>query len=133
MYGSIIEAIHAFSDDPEVRCIVVTGEGVGFCTWGDVREGSGRRSAGSQPNLGERAENLARNAELVVVLHEAPRVTIAAVNGAADIATQIAEGNPIAMGTLRGDFWFLTLGGNARVIPRKNTRICREGHPFRSR
>ena len=101
MYGSTIEAIHAFSDDPEIRCIVVTGEGVGFCAGGDVREGSGRRSAGSHPNLGERAENLARNAELVVVLHEAPKVTIAAVNGAADIAAQIAERNPIAIGTLR--------------------------------
>ena len=67
-----------------------------------MREGSGRRSAGSHPNLGERAENLARNAELVVVLHEAPKVTIAAVNGAADIAAQIAERNPIAIqGTIR--------------------------------
>jgi len=83
MYGPIIEAIHAFSDDPEVGCIVVTGEGVGFCAGGDVREGSGRRSDGSRPSLDERAENLARNAELVVALHEAPIVTIAAVNGAA--------------------------------------------------
>ena len=83
MYAPMIAAIESFAADPAVGCVVVTGEGVGFCSGGDVRDGSGRRADGAKPTLEERAAALAANARLSVVLHEAPIVTIAAVNGPA--------------------------------------------------
>jgi 2-(1,2-epoxy-1,2-dihydrophenyl)acetyl-CoA isomerase len=48
-----------------------------------VRDGSGRRADGSKPTRDERIAHLSANARLSVVLHEAPIVTIAAVNGPA--------------------------------------------------
>jgi 2-(1,2-epoxy-1,2-dihydrophenyl)acetyl-CoA isomerase len=83
MYSPMIAAIEQFAADPSVGCVVVTGEGSAFCAGGDVRDGSGRRPDGSRPTREERIAHLTANARLSVVLHEAPIVTIAAVNGAA--------------------------------------------------
>ena len=83
MYAPMIAAIDSFASDPAVGCVVVTGEGSGFCSGGDVRDGSGRRSDGTKPTLDERAASLSANARLSLVLRETPIVTIAAVNGPA--------------------------------------------------
>lgn len=83
MHGPIARAISGWVDDPDVGCIVVTGEGSAFCAGGDVRVGSGRRTDGATPTLEERAAFLTSCAQLSVLLHEAPIVTIAAVNGPA--------------------------------------------------
>jgi 2-(1,2-epoxy-1,2-dihydrophenyl)acetyl-CoA isomerase len=84
MYAPMIEAVQAFAEDPEVGCVVVTGAGTAFCAGGDVRDGSGRKRAdGTKPSEDERAAFLAGNAQLAVVLREAPIITIAAVNGPA--------------------------------------------------
>lgn len=83
MYAPMIGAIEACAADPAVGCIVITGEGSAFCSGGDVRDGSGRRADGTKPTPDERAASLTANARLSVVLHEAPIITIAAVNGPA--------------------------------------------------
>jgi 2-(1,2-epoxy-1,2-dihydrophenyl)acetyl-CoA isomerase len=84
MYEPMIRAIESFAADPEVGCVVVTGEGSAFCAGGDVREGSGRRREdGSKPSDEERAAFLAGNARVCVLLREAPIITMAAVNGPA--------------------------------------------------
>ena len=83
MYAPMMAAIEASADDPSVGCVVVTGEGSAFCAGGDVRDGSGRRPDGSRPTREERIAHLVANSRLSVLLHEAPIVTIAAVNGAA--------------------------------------------------
>ena len=83
MYGAMIAAVESFAADPDVGCVVVTGEGSAFCAGGDVRDGSGRRPDGSRPTPEERVANLTANGRLSVVLHEAPILTIAALNGAA--------------------------------------------------
>jgi 2-(1,2-epoxy-1,2-dihydrophenyl)acetyl-CoA isomerase len=83
MYAPMMAAIEASVADPAVGCVVVTGEGSAFCAGGDVREGSGRRPDGSRPTREERIAHLAANSQLSVLLHEAPIITIAAVNGAA--------------------------------------------------
>ena len=83
MYAPIIEAIEAFAEAPDVGCVVLTGVGTAFCSGGDVRDGSGRRTDGTRPSDAERAANLAANGRLSVVLREAPIVTIAAMNGPA--------------------------------------------------
>jgi 2-(1,2-epoxy-1,2-dihydrophenyl)acetyl-CoA isomerase len=83
MYDPVISAVEAFAVAPDVGCVVVTGAGDAFCAGGDVRDGSGRRTDGTKPTDEERASNLARNSRITVVLHEAPIITIAAVNGPA--------------------------------------------------
>jgi 2-(1,2-epoxy-1,2-dihydrophenyl)acetyl-CoA isomerase len=83
MYAPMLDAIERFVDDADVGCIVVTGEGPAFCAGGDVREGSGRRPDGSPPERDERIANLVANSRVSVLLHEAPIITIAAVNGPA--------------------------------------------------
>jgi 2-(1,2-epoxy-1,2-dihydrophenyl)acetyl-CoA isomerase len=83
MYAPIIAAVEEFAAAPDVGCVVVTGAGSAFCAGGDVRDGSGRRSDGTKPTPEERAAALAANSRITVVLHEAPIVTIAAVNGPA--------------------------------------------------
>ncbi len=83
MYAPMIAAVEAFAADPGVGCVVVTGAGSAFCAGGDVRRGSGRTTDGTTPPADVRAANLAANSRITVVLHEAPIVTIAAVNGPA--------------------------------------------------
>ena len=83
MYAPMIAAIEAFAESADVGCVVVTGQGSAFCAGGDVRDGSGGRADGSRPSRDERIARLATNSRLSVLLHEAPIVTIAAVNGAA--------------------------------------------------
>lgn len=83
MFAPMISAIEDFAADPDIGCVVVTGDGSAFCAGGDIREGSGRRPDGTRVSREERISNLAANARLSVLLHEAPIVTIAAVNGAA--------------------------------------------------
>lgn len=83
MYAPIISAIEEFAASSEVGCIVVTGHGSAFCAGGDVREGSGRRPDGTRATPEERVANLTANGRVSVLLHEAPIVTIAAVNGPA--------------------------------------------------
>lgn len=83
MHGPITQAVHAWVNDPGVGCVVLTGEGSAFCAGGDVRVGSGRRSDGTKPTFDERAAFLTSCAQLSVLLHEAPIITMAAVNGPA--------------------------------------------------
>jgi 2-(1,2-epoxy-1,2-dihydrophenyl)acetyl-CoA isomerase len=83
MYAPMISAVKSFAADPEVGCVVVTGEGSGFCSGGDVRDGSGKRTDGTRATTEERVALLEANSQLSVLLHEAPIVTIAAVNGPA--------------------------------------------------
>ncbi len=89
MYAPMIAAVEEFAADPTVGCVVVTGAGSAFCAGGDVRDGSGRGAATPE----ERANLLAANSRITVVLHEAPIVTIAAVNGPA-----VGAGLAIALG-----------------------------------
>ena len=83
MYAPIISAIEEFAADPEVGCVVVTGEGSAFCAGGDVRDAPSRQPDGSRPTREQRIAALTANSRVSVLLHEAPIVTIAAVNGPA--------------------------------------------------
>lgn len=83
MYAPMIGGVDALAADPGVGALVLTGAGTAFCAGGDVRDGSGRGAHGHRPTPAERAANLAANSRITVVLHEAPIITIAAVNGPA--------------------------------------------------
>lgn len=65
--------------NPDVGCIVVTGAGRAFCAGGDVSAMEGR--AAVETTLEQRVDGQRAGHELSRLLHDMPKVTIAAVNG----------------------------------------------------
>ena len=75
------DAVTRASSDPEVRVVIVTGAGRGFCSGGDVKAMSERKESGAGRPL---MEKVAPGRDLTVqALRETPKPVIAAVNGAA--------------------------------------------------
>lgn len=75
------DAVTRASEDPDVRVIIVTGAGKGFCSGGDVKAMSERKESGSgRPVMEKVAPGRDRT---VLALRDAPKPVIAAVNGAA--------------------------------------------------
>jgi 2-(1,2-epoxy-1,2-dihydrophenyl)acetyl-CoA isomerase len=75
--GGLTRAI----DDPEVRAIVITGAGKGFCAGGDVKAMQDANQAGRARPLGERVAP--SRDRTVLLMRESPKPILAAVNGAA--------------------------------------------------
>lgn len=74
----LADRIHDAYDDPAVRCVVVTGNGRGFCSGGDVREMDGR-----DPTHLEWKIHLAIFQNTVHLLRNGPKPTVASINGPA--------------------------------------------------
>lgn len=85
MVAGLFEELGRASHDADVRCVVVSGAGRGFCSGGDVsrmrerNEGAG----GSELTVEQRMAALRRSEEVSLMLHEMPKPTVAALNGAA--------------------------------------------------
>ena len=75
-----IAALKQWGRDPEIGAIVVTGAGRAFCAGGDV---SAMAQEGGAKTLEQRVDGLRDAQELSWLLYHLPKVTIAAVNGAA--------------------------------------------------
>src|SRR5205823_9580333 len=58
MRNRLIEVVEEVGADPELRCLVITGAGEGFCTGADIR-GASQRQGGS--GSGERTAGAARD------------------------------------------------------------------------
>ena len=79
MMEGLVPVIEGLAEDKDVRCVVVTGAGRGFCAGGDI---AGMASGETIPN--ERpVPRLRRLEETSRLLHEMPKPTIAMVNGPA--------------------------------------------------
>ena len=78
LIGGVLACLEQASADDAIRAVVLTGAGRGFCAGGDL--GAMGEFAGPRTEEASRAElrRLHRTTEL---LHEMPKVTIAAVNG----------------------------------------------------
>ena len=75
------DAVTRASEDADVRVIVVTGAGKGFCAGGDVKAMNERREKGADRPLMEKVAP--GRDRTVLALRDAPKPVIAAVNGAA--------------------------------------------------
>lgn len=85
MYRVVPEVLARFIEDDDVRCVLMTGAGTAFCSGGDVRGGTRQRSEprAEKATVVDMATSLARDARMVVLLHDSPKVTIAALPGPA--------------------------------------------------
>lgn len=77
---AVRDALASAAGDAEVRCVVVTGAGKGFCAGADVREWADLAGADAE-EVGRRWELNAH--ALMQELHGLPKPTVALINGAA--------------------------------------------------
>lgn len=76
----LYDAVTKAAADPDVRVVVITGAGRGFCSGGDVKSMSEREQAGSPPPA-EPAMPI--RDRVILAMRDCPKPVIAAVNGAA--------------------------------------------------
>ena len=82
MSRELHEAFDRADADDEVRVVVLTGAGRGFCAGGDIKAmAEGRECA--ETGLEDKAHGLRSKMEVSRLLHEIPKPTIAMVRGAA--------------------------------------------------
>ena len=83
--GAMIETVNSAlidsATDSEIGCILITGAGRGFCAGGDISAMSGE--ATEELTFEDRIDRQKQGQEMSRLLYMGPKVTIAAVNGAA--------------------------------------------------
>ena len=86
MYEVLPRLLERFATDDDVGCVMLTGAGTAFCAGGDVRDGGSARGLSDgdgEAQIRHRAGLLAENARIVTLLHTMPKITVAALPGAA--------------------------------------------------
>src|SRR5580700_4997080 len=84
MMNGLTSELQKAAHDSKVGAVVLTGAGRGFCSGGDITALRARNeSTGPAPTIEDRVGNLRHGEEASRLLHEMPKVTIAAVNGPA--------------------------------------------------
>lgn len=74
----LLEVVETAASDDSTTVVILTGAGRGFCAGGDIKEGLAILGGDIEGDI-RHLRTLMRSAQL---LHEMPKVTIAAVNGA---------------------------------------------------
>jgi len=79
MLAEMIDALDAADEDDDIRAIIVTGAGRGFCAGGDAKTMPARAAQGFEDRVG----GPRRMHRLPMLLRTMPKVVIAMVNGPA--------------------------------------------------
>ncbi len=79
LMDGLVPAIQKLAEDKEVRCVVITGAGRGFCAGGDIAG----MSSGDALVAEDPIAHLRGREEVSRLLHEMPKPTIAMINGPA--------------------------------------------------
>ena len=80
MGDKMMAALSDWAMDPEIGCVVLTGEGRAFCAGGDVSAMAAGKS-GKPMTMEQKVDGLRHGQEVCWLLHSMPKITIAAVNG----------------------------------------------------
>ena len=80
MHQEVAQVLKAWSKDPEIRCVVITGEGRGFCAGQDLGDRVVDPNADA-PDLGQSIEKFYN--PLITTIVNMPKPVICAVNGVA--------------------------------------------------
>lgn len=86
LMDGLVERLRQLADDPEVRCVVLTGQGKSFSAGGDVdlmsdRERRGSDSQAIGPLMDHQVKVLDRRFEAIELLTGMPKPTVAMVRG----------------------------------------------------
>lgn len=82
MLEKLLGALREVSVDPEVRCVVLTGAGRGFCAGYDL-SGGGDTAGARDWRIEEAAAQMMLHAQIPMLLRRMPKPTIAAIRGPA--------------------------------------------------
>ena len=84
MLAALLEALPRLAADPEIGAIIITGSGGAFCAGGDVKGFAATEGGANHGRSPEQASySLRQNMEVSRWLHDMPKITIAAIPGAA--------------------------------------------------
>lgn len=119
MMEAMSEAVPRLAEDPEVKVIVLTGAGRGFCAGGDVK-GMASRNASSGENtkpltMEDRARGLRKGMEVSRILYQCSKPTIAMMRGpaaGAGLSLGLACDMRIASETIRLTTAFVNVGAS---------------------
>jgi enoyl-CoA hydratase/carnithine racemase len=123
--GEVVQALHRYTEDDNLRCLVITGAGRGFCSGGDVSGEAGGPSY-RQRQMGQAQEMREGMHRVIAALHRMDKPVIAMINGPAvaggltlALACDIRVASDDAkLGDTSGKFGLLPDEGGAWFFPR---------------
>ncbi|MFZ4516811.1 MAG: enoyl-CoA hydratase/isomerase family protein [Microthrixaceae bacterium] len=81
MWHGLLSAFRLVADEPEDRCVVLTGSGRAFCSGADLSDAAGGKGAAGMGR--SNMDNMRKIAEVCLAVHECPTPVVARVQGIA--------------------------------------------------